>query len=153
MNDKIVFNIMAVIAVSSFVSLLFVASISISLVASENRNFRGAVFSVNSKFSKKDRSLSVLKAHDSLRHLQMLASGVDLPLGGTSRPDAVGYVYTLSLLLSCIVSPKTVIMLYSFRVSLIEYEIRISENDFEVYSELGLVYRCILSSILIDNNN
>ncbi|XP_023748697.3 aspartic proteinase 36 [Lactuca sativa] len=85
---------MAVIAVSSFVSLLFVASISISLVASENRNFRGAVFSVNSKFSKKDRSLSVLKAHDSLRHLQMLASGVDLPLGGTSRPDAVGLYYT-----------------------------------------------------------
>ncbi|KAF7132251.1 hypothetical protein RHSIM_Rhsim09G0037000 [Rhododendron simsii] len=47
----------------------------------------GAVFTVSSKFAGMDRSLSAMKAHDSLRHLQMLA-GVDLPLGGTGRPDA-----------------------------------------------------------------
>ena len=33
----------------------------------------------------------MLKAHDDIRHLQILAAGVDLPLGGTGRPDAVGY--------------------------------------------------------------
>uniref|UniRef100_A0A5B7BFJ8 Putative aspartic proteinase-like protein 2 n=1 Tax=Davidia involucrata TaxID=16924 RepID=A0A5B7BFJ8_DAVIN len=52
----------------------------------------GGVFSVNYKFAGMERSLSVLKAHDSLRHLRMLA-GVDLPLGGTGRPDAVGLYY------------------------------------------------------------
>ncbi|KAG5531004.1 hypothetical protein RHGRI_025829 [Rhododendron griersonianum] len=52
----------------------------------------GAVFTVSSKFAGMDRSLSAMKAHDSLRHLQMLA-GVDLPLGGTGRPDAVGLYY------------------------------------------------------------
>lgn len=52
----------------------------------------GAVFNVNYKFAGMERSLSALKAHDSLRHLQMLA-GVDLPIGGTGRPDAVGLYY------------------------------------------------------------
>ncbi|KAI3697051.1 hypothetical protein L6452_29771 [Arctium lappa] len=89
---------MSVVVVSSFVSLLFVASISIYLVASEDRDFGGAVFSVNSKLYGKERSLSVLKAHDDIRHLQwhkVLASGVTLPLGGIGRPgpDAVGLYY------------------------------------------------------------
>ncbi|KAI3518667.1 hypothetical protein L1887_07474 [Cichorium endivia] len=76
-----------------FISLLFVALISVSVAASNDDDFRGAVFGVNSKFSGKERSLSLFKAHDSLRHLQILASGVDLPLGGTGRPDAVGLYY------------------------------------------------------------
>ncbi|KAJ9555417.1 hypothetical protein OSB04_010031 [Centaurea solstitialis] len=79
--------------VSSFISLLFVVLISVSVSASNDGDFRGAVFGVNSKFSGKERSLSLFKAHDSLRHLQILASGVDLPLGGTGRPDAVGLYY------------------------------------------------------------
>ncbi|KAL6970848.1 hypothetical protein U1Q18_030530 [Sarracenia purpurea var. burkii] len=54
----------------------------------------GGVFRVNYKFAGMERSLSALKAHDSLRHLQMLA-GVDLPLGGTGRPDAVGLYYAM----------------------------------------------------------
>ncbi|XP_024984319.1 aspartic proteinase-like protein 2 [Cynara cardunculus var. scolymus] len=86
---------MAVVAVSSFVSLLFVALISIYLVASENRDFGGAVFSVNSKFYGNERSLGVLKAHDSLRfsHLKILASGVDFHIGGIGRLDDVGLYY------------------------------------------------------------
>lgn len=47
------------------------------------------VFSVKCKYAGQDRSLSVLKAHDYRRQLSLLA-GVDLPLGGSGRPDAVG---------------------------------------------------------------
>lgn len=81
------------VIVPSFISLLFVSLISVSVAASNDDDFRGAVFGVNSKFSGKERSLSLFKAHDNLRHLQILASGVDLPLGGTGRPDAVGLYY------------------------------------------------------------
>ncbi|CAL5438522.1 unnamed protein product [Camellia sinensis] len=54
----------------------------------------GGVFSVSYKFAGMERSLSALKAHDNLRHLTMLAS-VDLPLGGTGRPDTVGLYYAM----------------------------------------------------------
>ncbi|GMP51713.1 hypothetical protein CsSME_00017840 [Camellia sinensis var. sinensis] len=54
----------------------------------------GGVFSVSYKFAGMERSLSALKAHDNLRHLTMLA-GVDLPLGGTGRPDTVGLYYAM----------------------------------------------------------
>ncbi|KAK7394281.1 hypothetical protein VNO78_14803 [Psophocarpus tetragonolobus] len=46
----------------------------------------------NVKFKYQDRSLSALKAHDYRRQLSLLA-GVDLPLGGSGRPDAVGLYY------------------------------------------------------------
>ncbi|XP_071701304.1 aspartic proteinase 36-like [Rutidosis leptorrhynchoides] len=75
------------------ISLISLLLISLSVVATNDGEFRGAVFEVNSKFSGKERSLSLFKAHDDLRHLQILASGVDLPLGGTGRPDAVGLYY------------------------------------------------------------
>ncbi|XP_047319124.1 aspartic proteinase 36-like [Impatiens glandulifera] len=52
----------------------------------------GGVLSVKYKFSGTDRSLSALKAHDDLRNIRM-ASGVDIPLGGSGRPDAVGLYY------------------------------------------------------------
>ncbi|XP_076884884.1 aspartic proteinase 36-like [Bidens hawaiensis] len=80
---------------STFISfsLILLISISINTATSSNNDFRGAVFDVNSKFAGTERSLSLFKAHDSLRHLQILASGVDLPLGGTGRPDAVGLYY------------------------------------------------------------
>ncbi|KAJ9558887.1 hypothetical protein OSB04_013501 [Centaurea solstitialis] len=81
---------MAVIAVSSFESLLFVALISIHLVASDHHAFGGAVFGVNSKFYGKERSIGVLRAHDSLRHLQILSAGIDVSIGGTGRLDAFG---------------------------------------------------------------
>nr|GEU80496.1 aspartic proteinase-like protein 2 isoform X1 [Tanacetum cinerariifolium] len=69
---------------------LFTTALRSCYTSSGDEVFSGAVFGVNSKFSGKDRSLSLLKAHDNLRHLQILAAGVDLPLGGTGRPDAVG---------------------------------------------------------------
>ncbi|KAI7742924.1 hypothetical protein M8C21_008729 [Ambrosia artemisiifolia] len=69
---------------------LYLLLISVPFAASTDDTFSGAVFGVSSKFSGKERSLSLFKAHDNLRHLQILASGVDLPLGGTGRPDAVG---------------------------------------------------------------
>lgn len=47
------------------------------------------VIKVNYKFAGSDASLSALRAHDDVRHLAILA-GVDLPLGGTGRPDASG---------------------------------------------------------------
>ncbi|KAE9595225.1 putative nepenthesin [Lupinus albus] len=50
------------------------------------------VFSVKYKYSAQDRSLSVLKAHDYRRQLSLL-TGVDLPLGGSGRPDSVGLYY------------------------------------------------------------
>ncbi|XP_047981764.1 aspartic proteinase 36-like isoform X2 [Salvia hispanica] len=50
------------------------------------------VIKVNYKFAGSDASLSALRAHDDIRHLSILA-GVDLPLGGTGRPDAAGLYY------------------------------------------------------------
>lgn len=54
------------------------------------------VINVNSKFSAAgglDNSLTALKSHDSLRHLHILAAGVDLPIGGIGRADTVGLYY------------------------------------------------------------
>ncbi|XP_044483370.1 aspartic proteinase 36-like [Mangifera indica] len=53
------------------------------------------VFNVESKFKLggKERSLSALKKHDSLRHGRFLAS-VDLPLGGNGHPSETGLYFT-----------------------------------------------------------
>ncbi|GKC35162.1 aspartic proteinase-like protein 2 isoform X1 [Tanacetum coccineum] len=75
---------------TKFISIISIILIYSCYTSSGDEVFSGAVFGVNSKFSGKERSLSLLKAHDNLRHLQILAAGVDLPLGGTGRPDAVG---------------------------------------------------------------
>ncbi|KHN15578.1 Aspartic proteinase-like protein 2 [Glycine soja] len=53
-------------------------------------NASHGVFNVKCKYQ--DRTLSALKAHDYRRQLSLLA-GVDLPLGGSGRPDAVGLYY------------------------------------------------------------
>ncbi|XP_019166187.1 PREDICTED: aspartic proteinase-like protein 2 [Ipomoea nil] len=50
------------------------------------------VIRVNYKFSGSERTLAALSAHDDMRHLRILA-GVDLPIGGTGRPDSVGLYY------------------------------------------------------------
>ncbi|CAH9101254.1 unnamed protein product [Cuscuta europaea] len=50
------------------------------------------VIKVNYKFSGSERTLIALSAHDNMRHLRFL-SGVDLPIGGTGRPDSVGLYY------------------------------------------------------------
>lgn len=49
------------------------------------------VIRVNYKFKGSERTLTALSAHDDMRHLRILA-GVDLPIGGTGRPDSVGYL-------------------------------------------------------------
>ncbi|CAI9776397.1 unnamed protein product [Fraxinus pennsylvanica] len=50
------------------------------------------VIKVSYKFADSERTLSALRAHDDIRHLNVVA-GVDLPLGGIGRPDAVGLYY------------------------------------------------------------
>lgn len=60
------------------------------------------VIKVHSKFAGLERNLRALKAHDEMRHLHILA-GIDLPIGGTGRPNSIGFVFSvLSLLLNCV---------------------------------------------------
>ena len=73
-------------------SLFFISTNPAAAASSLN----DAVFSVKYKYAGQEPSLTALKAHDDRRQLRMLA-GVDLPLGGSGRPDAVG---SLSLSLS-----------------------------------------------------
>lgn len=67
--------------------LLISSSSPANLVSASN-----GVFSVKYRYAGQERSLIDLKAHDSRRQLQFLSS-VDLPLGGTGRPDGVGLYY------------------------------------------------------------
>lgn len=75
---------------SRFHSLLLLLSLLNFLTLNRASENGGAgVIKVNYKFAGSDPTLSALRAHDDVRHLAILA-GVDLPLGGTGRPDAVG---------------------------------------------------------------
>ncbi|CAL5392117.1 unnamed protein product [Camellia sinensis] len=93
-------TVFSVSIVKLLLLLLFVISVCTSsrtttcVAASGGGGGGGGVFSVSYKFAGMERSLSALKAHDNLRHLTMLA-GVDLPLGGTGRPDTVGLYYAM----------------------------------------------------------
>ncbi|KAL6194168.1 hypothetical protein ACLB2K_035252 [Fragaria x ananassa] len=71
-------------------ALLFLLLISTNITAAVAVN--NAVLSVKYKYAGRERTLSALKAHDTKRTLRFLA-GVDLPLGGSGRPDAVGLYY------------------------------------------------------------
>ncbi|KAL6191380.1 hypothetical protein ACLB2K_037771 [Fragaria x ananassa] len=71
----------------AFFFLLLISTNITSAVALNN-----AVLSVKYKYAGRERTLSALKAHDTKRTLSFLA-GVDLPLGGSGRPDAVGLYY------------------------------------------------------------
>lgn len=51
------------------------------------------VFNVKYRYPRLQGSLSALKEHDDKRQLTILA-GIDLPLGGTGRPDILGFVLT-----------------------------------------------------------
>lgn len=68
-------------------SLLITTSIGVAGVFGYN-----GVLNVKYKYAGRERSLTQLKAHDSRRQLRILA-GVDLPLGGSGRPDAVGFAF------------------------------------------------------------
>jgi len=69
------------------ISFLIITSIGICVVSAHS-----GVLNVKYKYAGQERSLTQLKAHDSRRQLRILA-GVDLPLGGSGRPDAVGLYY------------------------------------------------------------
>lgn len=68
----------------------------ILIIGTANGGIEG-VIKVNYKFSGSERTLTALKAHDEKRHLRLLA-GVDLPIGGTGRPDSVGYALLMYIL-------------------------------------------------------
>ncbi|KAM3345127.1 aspartic proteinase 36 isoform X1 [Capsicum galapagoense] len=73
-----------------YIWLLFV----IIMLVWSSVNVKGeGVIKVNYKFYGLERNLSALKAHDEMRHLQILA-GIDLPIGGDGRLDSVGLYYT-----------------------------------------------------------
>ncbi|XP_047268697.1 aspartic proteinase 36 isoform X2 [Capsicum annuum] len=73
-----------------YIWLLFV----IVMLVWSSVNVKGeGVIKVNYKFYGLERNLSALKAHDEMRHLQILA-GIDLPIGGDGRLDSVGLYYT-----------------------------------------------------------
>lgn len=58
-----------------------------ALVVSVSSN--PGVFNVKYRYPRLQGSLSALKEHDDQRQLTILA-GIDLPLGGTGRPDIPG---------------------------------------------------------------
>ncbi|XWS22248.1 hypothetical protein CRYUN_Cryun29cG0018200 [Craigia yunnanensis] len=76
--------------ISSFYSLLLISFILVSSAITSVLCW--GVINVNSKFSGCQPSLFDLKDHDSKRQLRFLA-GVDLPLGGSGRPDGLGLYY------------------------------------------------------------
>ncbi|KAK9290945.1 hypothetical protein L1049_009125 [Liquidambar formosana] len=86
--------IVAIIRSSSIfvVSVVLLLLLWISSTTSTPISASNGVFSVKYRYAGRDRSLIALKAHDSRRQLRILA-GVDLPLGGSGRPDAVGLYY------------------------------------------------------------
>ncbi|KAF4346372.1 hypothetical protein G4B88_010067 [Cannabis sativa] len=72
--------------------IFFLLLISTAANAAAASSLNHAVFSVKYKYAGQEPSLTALKAHDDRRQLRILA-GVDLPLGGSGRPDAVGLYY------------------------------------------------------------
>ncbi|XP_022722406.1 aspartic proteinase-like protein 2 isoform X5 [Durio zibethinus] len=76
--------------ISSYYSLLLITFLVVSSAISSA--FSWGVFNVKYKFAGRQRSLFDLRDHDSRRQLRILA-GVDLPLGGSGRPDGLGLYY------------------------------------------------------------
>lgn len=67
-------------------ALLIEPQLSTAATAPEN-----LVFEVRSKFSgKREQDLGALKAHDVHRHSRLL-SAIDLPIGGDSQPESIGF--------------------------------------------------------------
>ncbi|XAR48775.1 Nepenthesin [Bertholletia excelsa] len=90
-TELLFFLLVAILAGTSIVTNTKTNSM-VSCASSGGGGGGGGIFPVNYKFAGMEPSLSALKAHDNLRHLRMLAS-VDLPLGGSGRPDTVGLYY------------------------------------------------------------
>lgn len=80
------------------------------------------VFKVQHKFAGKEKKLDQFKSHDTRRHSRMLAS-VDLPLGGDSRVDSVGFCsYPLSQI-------RTICIIISHIGNRILYKIVYNNNE------------------------
>ncbi|XP_017975337.1 PREDICTED: aspartic proteinase-like protein 2 isoform X2 [Theobroma cacao] len=73
-----------------YYSLLLISFLLVSSAISSAYSW--GVLNVNYKYAGRQRSFSDLIEHDSHRQLRILA-GVDLPLGGSGRPDGVGLYY------------------------------------------------------------
>ncbi|XP_057960264.1 aspartic proteinase 36 [Malania oleifera] len=81
------------ISLLSMVLILLLIATNTTTAASGATNVSAnGVIRVKNKFAGRERSLDALKAHDSRRQLRFLG-GVDLPLGGSGRPDAVGLYF------------------------------------------------------------
>ncbi|XP_068333524.1 aspartic proteinase 36-like [Pyrus communis] len=87
-----IMKVVAATPITSFSSfaLLFLLLISTKITTTFALN--NAFLSVKYKYAGREPSLSALKAHDIQRTLRFLA-GVDLPLGGSGRPDVLGLYY------------------------------------------------------------
>ncbi|GAV66159.1 Asp domain-containing protein [Cephalotus follicularis] len=72
--------------------LLVLSAVIVRTVVGDGVSANNGILSVKYKYAWRERSLSALKEHDSRRQLRILA-GVDLPIGGIGRPDAVGLYY------------------------------------------------------------
>ena len=67
--------------------LCIVVAVFVIVIEFASANFE---FKVQHKFAGKRKKLEHFKSHDTRRHSRMLAS-IDLPLGGDSRVDSVGF--------------------------------------------------------------
>ena len=76
--------------ISSYYSLILISFLLVSSAISSVLSW--GVINVKYKFAGSQRSLFDLKDHDSKRQIRFLA-GVDLPLGGSGRPDGLGLVF------------------------------------------------------------
>ncbi|XVF29328.1 hypothetical protein REPUB_Repub15cG0111200 [Reevesia pubescens] len=76
--------------ISLYYSLLIISFIVVSFCISSG--FSWGVINVKNKFAGTQLSLFDFKDHDTRRQLTILA-GVDLPLGGSGRPDGLGLYY------------------------------------------------------------
>ncbi|KAE8712326.1 putative oligopeptide transporter [Hibiscus syriacus] len=78
--------------ISSHCSLLPLLICFLVASSSITRALSSGVIHVKYKFAGSQRSIVDFKVHDSLRQLRIL-TGVDLPLGGSGRPDGLGLYY------------------------------------------------------------
>ncbi|KAB2039544.1 hypothetical protein ES319_D02G017100v1 [Gossypium barbadense] len=78
--------------ISSHYSLLLLLIGFLVVSSSITRVLSWGVIHVKYKFAGSQRSIVDLKVHDSVRQVRILA-GVDLPLGGSGRPDGLGLYY------------------------------------------------------------
>ncbi|VVA90128.1 unnamed protein product [Arabis nemorensis] len=81
----------SIVSSPRFSLISFLTSL-LSLVFAISVSSNPGVFNVKYRYPRLQGSLSALKEHDDRRQLTILA-GIDLPLGGTGRPDILGLYY------------------------------------------------------------